>query len=506
MESAKKKSFRNIASGFLGQLLSLNFALVVPRLILVNFGSETNGLTSSISQIFAYVALLEAGVGGATLQALYKPVGKQDKSSVSSILAATDRYYKRTGVIYLFAVIGLAIGYPLVIHSDIPYWTVFGVILFNGLGGALNYLFQGKYFLLLQAEGKNYIRTNLTTIIHVVSNIIKIILVYMGCGIVVLQASFFILNVGQMIYVMIYIRKHYQWLDLNVKPDYGAISQRKSVLVHQLSALIFGNTDTIILTVFTTLKTVSVYSLILSLIAHINSILNNVSSGVLFSLGQNFQNNRKRFDELYDTFESIYFALMAFCLIMFYIFLNPFLAIYTRGVNDIRYVDDYLPLLFTLSYFLTWARVPSIYVINNCAGHFKLTQTRSIIESVINIVVSLVAVWFYGIYGVLAGTIIALFYRTNDMIIYSAKKILHRSLWESYRKLIFHTIWIAIGCVIGTNLLPHILSYYALAGWLMVYAIACGLGTCIIMCILDPSIVNKSISFIKLILIKKKRT
>ena len=55
-------------------------------------------------------------------------------------------------------------------------------------------------------------------------------------------------------------------------------------------------------------------------------------------------------------------------------------------------------------------------------------------ESVINIVVSLACVFRFGIYGVLLGTIAALLYRTNDMIIYANKKILHRSPWKTYRR------------------------------------------------------------------------
>ena len=39
----------------------------------------------------------------------------------------------------------------------------------------------------------------------------------------------------------------------------------------------------------------------------------------------------------------------------------------------------------------------------------------------------------FGIYGVILGTIIALLYRTNDMIIYAAK-IMERSSWITYKR------------------------------------------------------------------------
>lgn len=476
----RKKTFRNIAYGFLGQLISIAFGLIVPRLILLSYGSEANGLMSSVGQIFAYVALLEAGVGGASLQALYRPVGGDDRESISAIMAATDRYYKKTGVLYALAVVVLAFGYPLVVSNDLGYWTVFGVILFNGLGGAINYLFQGKYYILLQAEGKNYVQTNISTAVYVGSNLIKICLCLLGAGIVALQLGYFILNLLQMAYVLIYIRRHYQWLDLSVKPDYDAISQKNSVMVHQVSALVFGNTDSIILTFFRGLKIVSVYTLISSLITHVNSILSNVAGGMLFNLGQNFKNDREKFMRQYDAFELLHYGMMTFCLIMVYIFLNPFLALYTQGVTDISYVDPYLPTLFLLSYFLTWARVPSIYVVNNCAGHFRQTQWRSILESAINIVTSIIFVFKLGIYGVLIGTIIALLYRTNDMIIYSYKNILGKSLWQGYRRLVYNIIWIIAACYIGKRLLPTLDGYRLLVLWALVYGVIILFGTLLI--------------------------
>lgn len=470
MNTSKQKGIKNFLYGIMGQIIAIGFGLIVPRLILLNYGSEANGLINSVTQIFTYVALLEAGVGGASLQALYKPVGNGDKAEISAILAATNQFYRKTGVLYIIAVVLLAVSYPVVVESELEYWTVFGVIMFNGMGGAINFLFQGKYYLLLQAEGKEYIKANLNTFVYVASHSLKIILTLCGFGIVVLQASFFLLNMMQMLYVVIYIRRHYKWLDLGQTPDLGAISQKNSVVVHQICSLIFGNTDSIILTFFSGLKVVSVYSLISLFITRINNALNSVSNAFLFSLGQNFHNNRNKFYLQYNMFETVYFALMTFCASMIYIFLNPFLKIYTKGITDIGYVDMYLPIFFTANYWLLWARTPSMQIVTNCAGHFEQTRNRALLESAINITVSLIGVNIWGIYGVLMGTAMALLYRTNDVILYSAKEILHRSPWVTYRKLLFNLVWMIVVCIAGKLLLPPINGYSDLVIWAVIYA------------------------------------
>ena len=51
-----------------------------------------------------------------------------------------------------------------------------------------------------------------------------------------------------------------------------------------------------------------------------------------------------------------------------------------------------------------------------------------------------------GIYGVLLGTIIALLYRMNDIIIYANKKILNRSPWKTYRILL--TYFLIFACFV----------------------------------------------------------
>lgn len=37
----------------------------------------------------------------------------------------------------------------------------------------------------------------------------------------------------------IYIHKNYGWIDLSVEPNEAAISQKNSVLIHQISTLVF---------------------------------------------------------------------------------------------------------------------------------------------------------------------------------------------------------------------------------------------------------------------------
>lgn len=432
MDNSKKVSL-NLVLGILSELLTIVLGILVPRFILTSYGSEVNGLLTSVTQVYSYVALLEAGIGTATVQALYKTIGNKDRLSTNSVLAATNRYYHRTGILYLIAILLFSIIYPLVVCTEIPIITIVLVIVFNGLGSVINYFFQGKYFLLLQAEGKNYIKTSLTMATNVFKNIAKIALMAMGFDVVFVQAISMVISLIQMIYITWYIRKYYSWIDLSVKPDFQAISQSKNVLVHQISGLIYNNTDSITLTIFCGLKTVSIYSMYTLLFGMISTALSTVSSSILFTLGQMFHIDKERFMKLYDAYELYYMTLVFALYSVANFFILPFMRLYTSGVNDVDYIDPILPLMFISTYLLSCGRSAPNQAIN-FAGHFKKTQNRAIAEAAINLIVSVIAVQFLGIYGVLVGTIAALLYRSNDIILYASHHVLHRKALITYKR------------------------------------------------------------------------
>ena len=129
--NSKQKSIWNFISAALSQVITIAFGIILPRLYMVNFGSEGNGLLTSLTQLLVYLNLFEAGVGAATLQALYKPVAQQDWGGISGILSATNRYYKRAGRWYLGALVALSLVYPFFAKSSLPYRVLGGLRFFD---------------------------------------------------------------------------------------------------------------------------------------------------------------------------------------------------------------------------------------------------------------------------------------------------------------------------------------------------------------------------------------
>jgi O-antigen/teichoic acid export membrane protein len=456
----------------MSQIVAIAFGLLIPRLFIVRFGSEVNGFMASIVQILVYMSILEAGVGTATIQSLYKPISEDDKHSINGILAATSKYYKKTAKFYLLAVVCMSIIYPLCIKSTIGNVTVFLVILLTGLVGVMNFYFQAKFKVLLTAEGKGYIISNIGMIVTILTNIVKIALLTLGYNIILIQLSYFIINILQMLMISIYIKKNYKWIDLSVKPNYASLSQKKSVLIHQISYMVFNNTDVFILTIFCGLKVVSVYIMYNLIFQMINNLVSNINSGVVFILGYNYYENKDKFLRLYDSYELYYMAIVFALYSITYILILPFMKLYTAGMTDINYIDSWLPILFVTLNLLSVARASGSNAIN-IAGHFKKTQYRSIIESSINVVVSLICVKEIGVYGVLVGTIAALLYRTNDIIIYTNRHILKRGPLITYKRWVVDTaLFLSIVIIANkVNINPNSYSGFAISSFILLIII-----------------------------------
>ena len=287
--------------------------------------------------------------------------------------------------------------------------------------------------MLLQAEGRGYVLINANLLLTVSISIGKIILLICGLSLIAVQLLCFLCGLLQTVLLTLYAKKQYSWLNRAVPPDTTATAQHRAVLVHQISGLIFQNTDVLLLSVVCGLKTTSVYSMYVMLFGMVGTAVSAINGSVSFALGQTYHTDRAHFLRLYRAFETYNMALTFALYLTADVFILPFLKLYTAGVTDISYLDPVLPHLFVCTYLLSNGRAAAQRVIEY-AGHFQKTQNRSVIESVINLLISLLLVVPLGMYGVLIGTIAALLYRTNDMIFYASHKLLHAPARRTYRK------------------------------------------------------------------------
>lgn len=444
----------NLSTSLLYKIATCTIGILIPRLFILSYGSEINGLQSSVAELFTYIALIEAGVGDASVQALFGPLARKDYKTANGILSATTFFYNRIGGIYFILLFLLATLYPLLVEvTGLSFFTIFAYILFAGAATGLNFFFQSKVILILRANGDTFFENLFLLISFVFSSALKIGLILMGESIVLIQVSYFSISLVMMVGYYFLARKRYDWINFHSIPDKEAISQKNSVIVHKISALIFNNTDIILLTFICGLRVVSIYAMYKMVMNMVRALIASFVDSFNYKLGQTFNNSPVTYYcKIVDSFNVCYSAFSFAMFTIASLLLLPFLRLYTDGM-DMNYILPWLPYFYVTIEVLQIGR-ESMQRTALVAGHFKNTLNQAIIEAAINIGVTIVAMLVCskaldkeaGLYGALIGTICALLYRTIAINIYSNKIILKRSSFNTFKIMGVNILLYALVC------------------------------------------------------------
>ena len=117
--SRTKKFMYNTITTAIYQVIVLLVGLITPRVFLNAYGSEINGLVTSINQFITYFNLVEAGLAGAAVYALYKPLAEKNYLKINSIVSAAKNFYMKAGYIFVTLVIAMAIIYPIFVKTSV---------------------------------------------------------------------------------------------------------------------------------------------------------------------------------------------------------------------------------------------------------------------------------------------------------------------------------------------------------------------------------------------------
>ncbi|MDE5539332.1 MAG: polysaccharide biosynthesis C-terminal domain-containing protein, partial [Bacilli bacterium] len=446
-KKVKHVTIWNAITSLLLQLITILSGFIIPRLILRTFGSEVNGLISSLNQFLNYVTLLEGGISSVILASLYKPLYEKDSDKISSVVKTTQQFYKKLAMIFIGYTLLLAILYPIIFSLSFSYQYVFSLTLILSINIFVQYNFSASWKLLLNADKKVYIVSLIQIILIILNTVLFAILINLFPNIHFLKlitASVYLL---QPICFHRFVKKYYQ-IDPNVKEDEKLLKSRWDGFGISIAAFIHKNTDIAILTFFTNLKVVSIYSVYNLVTNGLRLIITSFSAGIIPTMGHLYaKNNKEELNQLFSFYEYIIFLGTFFFFTVGALLITPFVLLYTKNVTDINYYEPIFGLLLILSEAIFCIKEPFVNIAYS-AGKFKEIKKHAYIEAGLNIVISIILVNMYGLIGVAIGTLIAMTYRTAYHIIYLKSNILKRSLWKFMKKLICFSVITALGVLL----------------------------------------------------------
>lgn len=401
--------YNSVASGAL-QITTIIGGLILPRLYITTYGSEINGLVTSINQLVTYFGYVEAGLGSALIYALYKPLVQKNINQINSIVSLAKKSYIRASGIYVLLVIGMSVLYPLIVKSEgTDTVTIMLLVIVIGSFGALEFYTMAKYRVLFVADQKEYVIHITLLLAYIVNFSLTVFLIQHKAYIVLVRTIPLVSFVIRALLLYIYFKRKYpyvtykNYLDLNT----NHLKRRWDALLMQISLSVNISAPIVIISVFCSLKIASVYAVYDLVFSGLIAIISIFTAGISASFGNLLANKETQtLKNAHSQFEFGIYAISAFLHACALILINPFISIYTNGVNDINYVNPLYGILFVVWGILFNVRIPYTALIN-AGGLYSEARKVNVLVIVILLVSAFILVQHFQMAGVLTAKIIS---------------------------------------------------------------------------------------------------
>ena len=452
----------NIAVSVIYQLTAAVCSLILPRYILLTFGSDVNGILQSVGQLLNYTVLMECGVGGLITASFYKPLAEGDNEHVSDIFNNAKRFFDKISYVYIGLVAVLAFSAKLFIHTDFDFGYVCTLVIILGVSYYFTYYFAMAQRLLMRADQKIRIVQGMQSITLVLNTVLCIIVMKLGAGIHIVKTVNTLIFLINPVVFRIYVKRHYS-ISNTLYDKNRSFPRKADGMVHHIAFFIHMNTDIVLLSVVGGTKDVSVYSVYNSVIYAIESFFTTISDSISAAIGNMIAKGED--DALkvsFEFYQIVNTAAATFVCIAEAILIIPFVKIYTSGVTDALYIRPVFAYLMIAAQWFFCIRLPYNNLINS-AGHYRQTKPGAYLEVILNIGISLLTVYKFGLCGVAFGTLTAMAARAVYMAWYLSKSLLHRKMRLFIKDTVLNIIFAVVFIWIVEKLI--VISADSLLGW-----------------------------------------
>ena len=406
MSERVHKSVLNAEVNLIFYFLSLFFAFFSRKIFLDCLGADFIGLTGTLGNILGYLNLAELGIGSCISYFLYKPLQSDDRASINEIMSAFGYLYQRIGSAIFAGGIIISLFFPLIFGDKEIGLGIVYFSFYSFLGSSLIGYFINFRQILLSADQKKYVVT------------------------IYLQSATLIKTALQ-------------------------------IFIHRLKTFITEKSDELFIFAFVSLKMVAYYGNYAMIVSKISllfsSVLDSFGAGIgnLIAEG-NKQNIMKVFWEL-NTIMHFVAGVMFFGI---YQFIEPFISIWLGPEYILG--RDILLLLCIIRYFNA-SRV-IVQVFSSAHGLFA-DVWAAWTELAINVIITIIAGYYWGIFGILLGKVISIgFIALLWKPFYLFTSGLHES-YLSYWSGTSRNIIVSIGSFSATHILLRFVSINASEGY-----------------------------------------
>ena len=411
--SRTKLGVKNSQVALLFYVIEMFLGFISRKVFIDYIGIDVLGLNTTANNLLQFLNLAELGIGSAIAFTLYKPLAQNDEKTIKEVIQVQGWLYKKIAIFVAFGAIILMFFFPLIFKkSDLPLWYAyasFGVLLYSSL---LTYFVNYKQIVLSASQQEYKITLSYKSTL-VIKNIVQILAMsFFTHGYVWWLVLQFLFASLASVNLNIVIKKSFPFLDdvdtnvgTLVKDKYkNVITKVKQLFFHKIAGYILNQTSYLIIYAFTSLAMVAIYGNYMLIVASMTMLLQSVFNSVSAGVGDLIaQGDRKHILEVFkELFTSRFFCVTVsvFCL---YKLIDPFIILWVGN----EYLLDNSVLIVIL--FIMYINLMRSVVDNFIFGYGLFRDIWApIVESVLNISLSILFGYLWGITGILLGVLASL--------------------------------------------------------------------------------------------------
>jgi O-antigen/teichoic acid export membrane protein len=404
-----ENSLKNFGSGLAINLIN-NLLAFLSRTIFINvLGKSYLGVNGLLTNVLSMLSLAELGIGTAINFSLYKPVAEGDTKKIELLMRFYKKIYRWIGLLVFCVGLILMMFLNVIIKDPGDVKNIKLIFFIYLVNTSYSYLMSYKNTL-LSANQKDYLLTSANIIFSILTMVAQMVVLLIAKNYIAYLLTNMLMLFIQRLYINDKITKMYPILKVKnteklPEEDLQAIIKNvKAVAFHKIGDYCINGTDNIVISAFISVSMVGLYSNYSMIITMVNGMIVMFFNSITASLGNLIatESDEKKI-EIFEIINFIAFWLFGFATICFYNLLNPFVELW---LGKDYLISSSILIIVLLNYYLTGMRVP-IYAVKAASGIYDEDKYTPLVQSVVNLVLSVILVQTWGLSGVFMGTLVS---------------------------------------------------------------------------------------------------
>lgn len=409
-DSYVKKAKKNIVSNVFQMIINLVISFAGRWIFVRILDAGYLGINGLFSNILSILSLADLGMTTAMMYHLYQPIAENNQKRIQQLVA----FFRKMYIIIAFSVLclGLCImpflKYIINLEEEIPF--LYGYYILSLLNVVVSYLFVYRTTLIV-ADQKNYVLNKCINIFKIITFVAQVTILILFKNYFLYLLVAFILGFACNIYQNKIALELYPFLrkktdDIDAITKQNIFTDIKALFIYRISGTIQTNTDNILISIFVGTVYVGYYSNYSMIVTQIISIISLIFSSIKATVGNIIADVNATTENkwsMYRMLELFNFWVVAFCSIALFVLLDDFIFLffgkeYVLGIGIVFAV--------VLNFYTSHIR-QTIWTYRETNGLFEEVKYITMVTAIINIALSVLFGYFWGIFGILCATILA---------------------------------------------------------------------------------------------------